>query len=68
MNRLLSNRRFTHPLRIMLIVCCSLTVLSSLHAENWPRFRGADGSGISEEKGFPLQWTEKDYAWHMELP
>ena len=36
--------------------------------ENWPRFRGPDGSGISDEKGFPLHWDEEDFVWKTELP
>ncbi|MCA8986740.1 MAG: PQQ-binding-like beta-propeller repeat protein [Planctomycetaceae bacterium] len=37
-------------------------------AENWPRFRGPNGQGISSETGFPVQWTEQDYAWSVDLP
>ncbi|MCH2375156.1 MAG: serine/threonine protein kinase, partial [Planctomycetes bacterium] len=36
--------------------------------ENWPRFRGPDGSGISDEKGVPLHWDEEDFVWKTELP
>ncbi len=37
-------------------------------AENWPRFRGADGSGISAEKGLPTSWSPGEYAFNVELP
>jgi outer membrane protein assembly factor BamB len=35
-------------------------------AENWPRFRGPNGSGVSETAA-PIKWSEKDYAWKIEL-
>ncbi len=34
-----------------------------LAADNWPRFRGENGTGISSLKGIPTQWTDQDYAW-----
>jgi outer membrane protein assembly factor BamB len=36
--------------------------------ENWPRFRGADGSGVSNERGIPAAWNASDVAWTTELP
>lgn len=45
-----------------------LTPAAFLHAENWPRFRGPNGSGISDEKGFPVTWSEGDYLWKTKLP
>lgn len=38
------------------------------HAENWPRFRGADGSGIAPEQGIPTTWKPSDYKWVVDLP
>jgi outer membrane protein assembly factor BamB len=37
-------------------------------AENWPRFRGPNGSGVSDAAGIPIEWTENDYRWKIELP
>lgn len=37
-------------------------------ADNWTRFRGANGSGISEERGLPTSWTHDDYAWNITIP
>lgn len=55
-------------LRRLLTGLCLLTVLSRLASgENWPRFRGENGSGISEQKGIPVTWTDEDYAWKVEL-
>src|SRR6478672_8319936 len=47
----------------------SLVALASIStAADWPRFRGPNGSGISDDKNIPVQWTEKDIAWKVELP
>ncbi len=37
-------------------------------AENWSRFRGDDGTGVSAQKGLPLTWSDGNYAWNIELP
>lgn len=58
---------FVWALPVMLFV--TILVLPSVSvAENWSRFRGENGTGISEEKGFPTQWSAKDYAWKIDLP
>ncbi len=33
-------------------------------AENWPQFRGPDGTGHSDAKGLPVEWSEtKNVVW-----
>jgi outer membrane protein assembly factor BamB len=39
-----------------------------LGAQEWTRFRGPNGTGISEAKGIPVKWTEKDFIWRVALP
>lgn len=34
----------------------------------WTRFRGPNGSGVSETATVPASWTEADYRWRVELP
>jgi len=34
----------------------------------WPRFRGPNGQGISDEKNIPVRWTPEDYNWKITLP
>jgi outer membrane protein assembly factor BamB len=42
---------------------------AGLHAENWPRFRGPTGQGISSETNLPLHWNSaSNLAWKAELP
>lgn len=46
-----------------------LTALATVSAaENWPRFRGSDGSGIAPEQGIPTTWKQSDYKWVVDLP
>lgn len=37
-------------------------------AQEWTRYRGPNGTGVSETKGIPTQWTEADYRWKSKLP
>ena len=34
----------------------------------WTRFRGPNGTGISEAATVPAKWTERDYNWKVKLP
>lgn len=48
----------------------SLAVLSASasQAQEWTRFRGPNGQGISPAQTIPVKWTEDDYNWKVELP
>lgn len=37
-------------------------------AQDWPRFRGPNGTGISDTTTVPVQWTSKHYKWKVKLP
>lgn len=37
-------------------------------AQEWTRFRGPNGSGVSKAATIPVRWTEKDYNWKVRLP
>lgn len=42
--------------------------VTSAMAENWPRFRGPTGQGVSPEKELPIQWTaEENVAWKTSI-
>jgi outer membrane protein assembly factor BamB len=45
-----------------------LSLLSAGLAQEWPRFRGPNGSGISLAKTVPTTWTDKDFNWKLPLP
>ncbi len=40
----------------------------SANAQEWTRFRGPNGSGLSDAANIPVKWTEKDYHWKATLP
>jgi len=50
-----------------LLTGIAICVASSAHAQEWPRFRGANGSGVSASV-FPTRWTDKGYRWQVTLP
>lgn len=37
-------------------------------AQEWTRFRGPNGTGLSDAKSIPVSWTDKDYHWKVTLP
>ena len=48
------------------ILCCMLTMISfvSSRAEDWVRFRGSNGQGVSHEVGLPTTWSaSENVAW-----
>lgn len=47
-------------LPIILLACSAI----SLAADNWPQFRGPDGTGHSDATGLPTEWGEgKNIVW-----
>ncbi len=40
----------------------------STSAQEWTRFRGPNGTGISSAQTIPSQWSDKDFNWKVELP
>lgn len=56
-------------MRHFLLACTFLmTATTALTADDWPRFRGPGGSGLSDCKTIPTQWTDADYHWKITLP
>jgi len=43
-------------------------VATSAQAQEWTRFRGPNGTGVSTAKTIPIQFAEKDYNWKVALP
>ncbi len=55
------------PLRILTaLILFGFIRLGS--AQEWTRFRGPNGTGISQAKTIPTVWTEKDINWRIALP
>jgi outer membrane protein assembly factor BamB len=52
-------------------LCFILTVLALpalTSGQEWTRFRGPNGSGISASKTIPTVWTDQDINWKAPLP
>jgi outer membrane protein assembly factor BamB len=58
-----------HVTRSLLL--CALALIaggSPLVAQEWTRFRGPNGQGISDAKTIPVEWKKSDFNWKVELP
>src|SRR6185437_5997714 len=55
------------PRFLLLFVTAILTLAQFASAQEWTRFRGPNGTGISQTT-FPPKFTEKDFAWNITLP
>ena len=42
--------------------------LSVANGQEWTRFRGPNGQGVSGATGIPVKWSEGDYNWAVDLP
>jgi len=59
--------RFTLSAAVVLQMFGLLT--PSLHAANWPSWRGPHGDGTSPERNVPLAWSAtENVRWKIELP
>ncbi len=45
-----------------------LLPMATLEAEEWDRFRGPNGSGVSDATTVPTEWGNEDYNWKVTLP
>jgi outer membrane protein assembly factor BamB len=45
-----------------------LIVAACARGQEWTRFRGPNGSGVSTATTVPARWTEKDVNWKVRLP
>ena len=55
--------------RFFRVVAAGLLTGSSLFAESWPQFRGADGAAAIDDASIPLEWSaEKNVKWKTPLP
>src|SRR5262249_7109144 len=48
---------------------CLAFTISSVRADNWPRFRGPNGEGVAADKNIAVQFDEKSgIRWKVALP
>ena len=55
------------PLRD-LVIFLAIVFAPVSRGQEWTRFRGPNGQGISRAKTVPVNWTEDDYNWKVKLP
>jgi outer membrane protein assembly factor BamB len=60
-------RRVLVALLLAGLVACSVLAPEGA-AQEWTRFRGPNGTGVSDATTVPAAWTEADYNWRVELP
>src|SRR5258705_12568056 len=46
----------------------SVALVCSASAQEWSRFRGPNGTGISRSKNIPARITDANIRWKVELP
>jgi len=54
-------------LKLLFVIPAILPALVS-QGQQWSRFRGPNGQGISYAKTIPVKWSEEDYNWKIKLP
>jgi len=67
LNRFTAKRMNTVARYCLISAFCFTSVLRS-GAQEWTRFRGPNGTGISSAKTIPTKWAEADFNWKIELP
>ena len=53
---------------IRLAAILALASTAGAAESEWTRFRGPNGSGISDAAKVPAKWTERAYNWKVKLP
>ena len=55
-------------IRICLVTFFWILSYNSSSAQDWTRFRGPNGSGISTSPTIPTRWTDGDFNWQVGVP
>ena len=55
-----------HRMKQLLLIF-AVIVATNLPAENWPRFRGPNGTGVSDD-AIPVIWKKEHFKWKTPLP
>jgi outer membrane protein assembly factor BamB len=51
-----------------LFVIPAILSASVSQGQQWSRFRGPNGQGISDARIIPVKWSDEDYNWKVKLP
>jgi len=55
------------PHAALLILVSTTCFVVQAEAQEWTRFRGPNGTGISTAKGVPVTWDENGFAWRVPI-
>jgi len=55
-------------IQFLSLLLCVAGFTSSVDAQEWTRFRGPNGSGVSTAKNIPPEFTAEDWNWKITLP
>lgn len=61
-------QRFRLTIGFYVVTLTTIWLFQAGYAAEWNRFRGPNGSGVSDVSTVPVEWTEADYNWVAELP
>lgn len=50
-----------------LVASVLLAVSASTGADEWPQWRGPQGTGVSSERGLPTRWSPREITWKTRL-
>jgi outer membrane protein assembly factor BamB len=51
----------------LLAALAATACYTSLHAQEWTRFRGPNGTGVSSAPSAPVTWTEQNFLWRVPI-
>ncbi|HEV3006122.1 MAG TPA: PQQ-binding-like beta-propeller repeat protein [Pirellulales bacterium] len=54
--------------RFSLAAVIVVTSVGLCPAQEWSRFRGPNGTGVSDAASVPAEWTDRDLNWKVTLP
>jgi hypothetical protein len=62
-------RRIVGKLKTVLCIGMLMFAAARVGAEDWPQFRGPEGTGVSAEVNLPLHWSRaENVRWKADLP
>src|SRR5947209_8859880 len=58
------------PRQWIAALCLTLGLApAGMSADEWPQFRGPNGTGLAEDSQLPSAWgTDKNIAWKVKIP
>ncbi len=57
-----------HPRSASILLVMAALLTGEMAGQEWTRFRGSNGTGISTDKRIPTSWTEQDFRWRVPIP